>query len=1042
MIAELIFKRPKAAGAVALAMMIPTAVALCFLETSSLDVFRDETHETMQTLRAIEKKFVNDDLLIVAYRADDVFSYESLLGAQHAVEVLAALELPLEDGRMVPIAADILGLTSVKDAFGENETFRMRALVPHTVPKDSAARELIRARAHNNVIIRENLLAHDDGTASIVVRINPELGDKRYTPIVKATRAALETAGEKTGIHFHLTGHAVTEAEFQAYALSDLMKFNPAVLLIALILAFIFTRSWWAVLAMLDVLGATQLVALGVIPLLGYELNPLGTMIGPISIILAASTMFHFLGEAGNVFDSQRRHVKDVRLQIFADTLYPSFLCSLFTAIGFAALSLSDVQAIREFGIAATVVTATTFVLTVIGVAIHWMWKPPYLFVRTGGLAMSDGFRGLLTSLSRFVVARPHAVLAGGVAIVVACAIGMPRLRMNENSLLYYPEGSPVRVADTLVEEEIAGTETYVVSIRTEETGRMIRPEELQKLEQLARWLEEEADAEVTISIADYLSLMNRAFFDEAPEAYRIPETQEQAAQLLALASDDRLREYIDGDRRWARLFVRSNVHDTSALEMIFQRIEGRLSLTHPASSGYEAKVAGMSRVFAVTSDRVARTQVTSIAASCFLIVGLIIILFRSFSVGLASIYPNVLPLFIVLGWLGWTDTPITVGTAMVSSITFGIAVEDTIHFIEEYRDCLRRGLDPKSAIERALAVKGPSMIWTSVVLALGFFAVALADFVPVAEFGKLLALAVSTSLLGNLIMLPASVLVFKSRLGIKQRGEHTEPEIAVLPRAVSTALILLCCTLGQVARATEDPLALMRASDQRHRVAEQLDDVKLILKDVDGSEKVQQGRMARLQDPADRQGDRMWFHFTGPSDVRGLTLLSVENPASGDDQWLYLPAFKKVRRLGASELGDRFAETDFFYEDLKRRVVDNYSYELLGNERLSGEEFYVLSAKPTDPKTREDSPYGKSKVWLRKSDLFVAKVQHFDRAMKPYKELRFEQPVEVGKGAVRADRIVVTDMQKKHQSVIVVEKRTVGGSVPSRWFDAGSFYQ
>lgn len=255
--------------------------------------------------------------------------------------------------------------------------------------------------------------------------------------------------------------------------------------------------------------------------------------------------------------------------------------------------------------------------------------------------------------------------------------------------------------------------------------------------------------------------------------------------------------------------------------------------------------------------------------------------------------------------------------------------------------------------------------------------------------------------------------------------------------------LLFMLCVAGATGAQAEEPdaLALMRKSDKLHRVKEERIKLEMVLEPKGGQKKRRFTEQYAFQDPAEK-GDKIWIRFEAPGDVKGTTLLTHERKDVDDDQWLYLPAFKKTRRVGASELGDRFAGTDLFYEDLKRRVVDDYSYTLKGSEKLGGVDHWLIESLPKAANVKKDSPYGKTNIWLRKDNLFPTKLQHFDRKMKPLKQLIAADLVKVTDTAWRFNRSEIVDIQRNHRTVVRITAREVNGGIPPAVFHSESFHK
>ena len=249
----------------------------------------------------------------------------------------------------------------------------------------------------------------------------------------------------------------------------------------------------------------------------------------------------------------------------------------------------------------------------------------------------------------------------------------------------------------------------------------------------------------------------------------------------------------------------------------------------------------------------------------------------------------------------------------------------------------------------------------------------------------------------------------------------------------MSVALVVAFVVAAQ---ATPDALQLMRDAEKRHRLQNERVQLAMILQEKGGPERARSLQMALVQDPKKAHGDKQWIRFDAPGDIAGTQLLTVENDAGDNEQWLFLSGFQKSRRVGAAELGDRFVGTDFFFEDLKHRVVDDYAWKLLGSESEGGADCWKIEQTPSAPRAKTQSPYARSELWLRKDNLVVVKTRFFDAQGKPLKEYRAENLVKVSGNAWRADRQVMIDVQRNHKTTVVVKARDVASKIPEDTFN------
>lgn len=237
-------------------------------------------------------------------------------------------------------------------------------------------------------------------------------------------------------------------------------------------------------------------------------------------------------------------------------------------------------------------------------------------------------------------------------------------------------------------------------------------------------------------------------------------------------------------------------------------------------------------------------------------------------------------------------------------------------------------------------------------------------------------------------------------------------------------------------AAAPPDPLALMKQSDARHRLAEERVVTRMILKETDGSERTRTLEIATTQGKTE---DRSRLRFVTPADVKGTTFLSITTEAGDSEQWLYLPAFKKTRRIGAADLAERFAGSELAFEDLRRHRIEDYAYKLLGAEVVGGADCWVIEGTPTAARVVQESSYGKTVAYLRKDVLAPVQIRFFDRAGKPLKVLQAEGLKQVQGEAWRADKLTIVDVQRKHSTTLVIDERQVSGGISEDTFSRTS---
>lgn len=229
------------------------------------------------------------------------------------------------------------------------------------------------------------------------------------------------------------------------------------------------------------------------------------------------------------------------------------------------------------------------------------------------------------------------------------------------------------------------------------------------------------------------------------------------------------------------------------------------------------------------------------------------------------------------------------------------------------------------------------------------------------------------------------------------------------------------------------DVRALTIESLRRHHLDTERTELDFELLARDGSKQSSKANAVRARDR--RSVEKLAYRFDGPGPLEGLTVLSITRPRGVFEQYLYLPAFGAVRRPSSADLKERLADTDYLLADLLAHDPDTFDYYFRRREGSGAEEAYVYSALPRE-ELGADFPYHGYSIWLRARDLFVMKVQMFDRAKRAWKAISFEEPVEAAPGVLRANLIIVEDLQRRHRTTVRVLHREVNTKIDTAALD------
>lgn len=263
---------------------------------------------------------------------------------------------------------------------------------------------------------------------------------------------------------------------------------------------------------------------------------------------------------------------------------------------------------------------------------------------------------------------------------------------------------------------------SLVFTVEHPAAEHFVAPEAAERIDQFRSTLLRDPRIHRVTSYVEYLKLVHREFFNGDPARYRIVDSAEAAAQLLLLNGDTRLDEYLDPAQRQVRVVARTTEHDTMELAHMFASYEAELERLFPAAANYRVVATGGSRIHAEATKTLIESQFRSLTVGGGVILLMVLLLFGSVRIGLLAIPGNLIPVTAALGLLGWFGIRLDAATVMIAVVALGIAVDDTIHFLERYVEIRKRGETAEAAVDAALRNEGPAIVGTSVAVGAGMF--------------------------------------------------------------------------------------------------------------------------------------------------------------------------------------------------------------------------------------------------------------------------------------------------------------------------------
>lgn len=554
-----------------------------------------------------------------------------------------------------------------------------------------------------------------------------------------------------------------------------LFPLTAAVFMVVLLL--LFGGRPIAVAAPFAAIGVTVIWTSG---LMGYAGEPVNLLTNVLPVMLFAigiSDSIHLLAryaeECGAGGDGRGALVRATTMLAGA-----CFLTSFTTAVGFASLLVSRTTILVSFGWLSAVGVVFAYVTTILLVPALLSFGRP--LQPRGGMSRESAVGRLAVRLGAAIVARPVRWLAGGLAIGVVMAAGALHTRVDTRVYEAFDPDSELYARQMVAERALGGLLPLEVSVRAAERDRLRDPDILRRVWALQRFMESRPGVGVTLSPASFVRTLWVAVEGEKPapadplDDPNLPRTREALAQLLLLGSmagdDLPWDRVVTDDWRHLRIAARLEDRGSQYYMPVFEEIEARAAALFDGVDGVEVRLTGQGLTATTALVYFIEDLLYSLLLASVIIFGAMTLLFRSVRTGLISVVPNLFPLLCTFGYMGLAGIPLNATTIITFSVSLGIAVDDTIHFLTRFDEEHARH-PVEEAVRRTMRHAGRPILMTTVLLCLGFGVLMTSDFLATARFAWLVVITMIAALPGDLIILPALLRLFARR----RAHEHAE---------------------------------------------------------------------------------------------------------------------------------------------------------------------------------------------------------------------------------------------------------------------------
>ncbi|MEX2130648.1 MAG: MMPL family transporter [Pseudohongiellaceae bacterium] len=553
----------------------------------------------------------------------------------------------------------------------------------------------------------------------------------------------------------HLSGQPLLNERFETLAAEDTGTLIPLMAVVMIVMLLISFRSFYAAMLPWAVISLGVLAVQEIQSYLGFPHTTVDEALIPTLIIIGIGVAVHVMVEYFHL-----RHAGLDAKAAAHETIIAIWRPALFTAVttsaGFLALAVTRIVPVRDFAVLGAIgpLVLFFFALTLLPALLSFVNKVP---ARTQNAINSGIVTRFAESIPDFTQRHHMKIIWIGVALLLFSLFSLSTLRVDTNYVNLFKQDSPVRSDIEYFDRVFQGVMTVEIVLDSGEPEGIKEPGFLSQVEAFQAWIESRESTGAVNSLVDFLKQINQALHGDDPAWYRLPDSPEMTAQYLLLydssGTDEDLSDVKDFDNRYLRLTVPIVNMRASDMDAELRTFKSHLQTEYPE---LQAMLTGGMVLFNTQDMYTGRGMFQSFSIALVVMSLFFIVLFKSFKYGILSIIPSILPILLTGGIIGLAGVNLDLSTMVVGAMTMGIAVDDAIHVMNRYLSARALGASARQSIGRAMHESGRAVIFSSIVLVLGFTVLTFANFVTIIQVGLFGAIIMFLALLGDLLFLPA----------------------------------------------------------------------------------------------------------------------------------------------------------------------------------------------------------------------------------------------------------------------------------------------
>ncbi len=707
-----------------------------------------------------KKKFGEDgSIMVLGVQSEGLLKrnqFNDWLSLNNEIQKIKGIKQVLSIGKLLELKKDTV-----------NQKFFLQPVTKGPALTD-AAMDSIRQKIYSLPFYDGLIYSHKNKASLMAVTFDTKvLNSPERIVVINSILEKSKAFSAKHNLKIHHSGLPYIRTVISKKVSQEFSLFLGLSIAVAAIILLLFFRSFYAVLFPVLLVITGVVWSLGTLVLLGYEITLLTGLIPPLIVIIGIPNSILLLNKYHNEF-KKGGNKKDALRIVIERIAITTFIANLTTAIGFGVLYFTHSGLLMRFGLVASLNVMITWIicLCLIPIIFSYLPNPDVKHIKH----LDSKFLSKIISRIDYLAHHRRSLIYISTVILLAVAIvGITRIQINGYIIDDLPQNDPVYQDMAFFDKNFDGVLPLEVSIDTKRKNGIMNLPVIKKIDRMQTMISAYPEFSRAISLIEVLKFSSQAFYEGDTAFYRLPDNMEKDFILRYAAksggNNNMLKSFLDSNKQVARVSFQMADVGSKRMNQLIKEIQPRIdSIFNPDK--YDVELTGSSIIFVKGTNYLVKNLKDSLLLAISLIAVLMWILFRGARMILISLIPNLIPLIITAGIMGFFGIPLKPSTILIFSIAFGIASDQTIYFLTRYRQELRQtNLSISEIVSDTLKETGVSMIYVALILFFGFGIFTASTFGGTVALGLLLSVTLFVALLANLTLLPALLLSLEKRL-------------------------------------------------------------------------------------------------------------------------------------------------------------------------------------------------------------------------------------------------------------------------------------